>query len=112
MKIRCRIDRVTLHDMPLSPAERVHLERVLHEQLEFLLERLAELLVAPLPDAPASGAIGGAAPFASGEATIMTTSTAAAVAAAATAGTSRRPLDVGAEQDADFEPEQCLEVLQ
>ena len=28
---------------------------VLHEQLEFLLDRLAELLVAPLPDAPASG---------------------------------------------------------
>jgi hypothetical protein len=88
---------------------------VLHEQLEFLLERLAELLVAPLPDAPASGASGGAArrmddtrigasggvhggvhgggaeavvPFSSGEATIMTTSTAAAVAAAAAAGVS------------------------
>jgi len=88
---------------------------VLHEQLEFLLERLAELLVAPLPDAPASGASGGAArrmddtrigasggvhggvhgggaeavvPFSSGEATIVTTSTAAAVAAAAAAGVS------------------------
>ena len=28
---------------------------VLHEQLEFLLDRLAELLVAPLPVAPARG---------------------------------------------------------
>jgi hypothetical protein len=73
----------------------------LHEQLEFLLDRLAELLVAPLPDAPASGggarrpdetragASGGVAeetaPLSSVEATIMTTSTAAAVAAAAAA---------------------------
>lgn len=37
MKIRCIIDRVTLHGMPLSPAERVHLERVLHEQLDAAL---------------------------------------------------------------------------
>jgi hypothetical protein len=37
MKIRCRIDRVTLHGMPLSPAERVHLERLLHEQLDAAL---------------------------------------------------------------------------
>lgn len=37
MKIRCIIDCVTLHGMPLSPAERVHLERVLHQQLDAAL---------------------------------------------------------------------------
>lgn len=33
MKIRCTIDGLTLHGVPLSPAERAQLERALHEQL-------------------------------------------------------------------------------
>lgn len=33
MRIRCVIDGLTLHGMPLSPLERVQLERALHAQL-------------------------------------------------------------------------------
>lgn len=33
MKIRCTIDQLALHGMPLSPSERTQLETVLHEQL-------------------------------------------------------------------------------
>lgn len=33
MKIRCTIDSLALHGMPLSPADRAQLERALYEQL-------------------------------------------------------------------------------